>query len=198
MDEKAEEGVMIKAQNAAFVNADNGMLVKSEYGMANTENENINAENGALVKVPNGALVKVENEVKPDDEDEDEDEDTEIDYATDADWNRLRWRRFQINEGQFDFSVSLFKELEKEYSEKSYIFSPLSVYRVLLLSYMGLYLSNDATETLKESLGLGWASNETYLFKAFQMAEESKGDLGDGIEFETADKLYISVGTSVK
>lgn len=86
--------------------------------------------------------------------------------------------------GQHDFSISMLKTLEKNYPNKSHVFSPHSTYRVLLLTYLGLRLKDLTVESLEHGMHLEWANSEDDVVEAYkaELRERSSRVLGKDIE----------------
>ena len=107
---------------------------------------------------------------------------------------------YRLNAGQHDFSISMLKMLEKNYPGQNHIFSPHSTYRALLQSYLSLDLSKETVESLERSLHLDWAKSEGDVVDAYRAESTARANrvLGDTIEFESANKLYVSEGFSLK
>lgn len=75
---------------------------------------------------------------------------------------------YRLYNGQHDFSISMLKTLEKNYPNKSHVFSPHSTYRVLLQTYLGLELSELAVESLERGMHLEWANSENDVVEAYK------------------------------
>ena len=108
---------------------------------------------------------------------------------------------YRLNAGQHDFALSMLKMLEKNYPGRNHIFSPHSTYRVLLQTYLSLPLSKDTAKSLEHGMSFDeWAESESDVVDALKADSNQKARsiLGNGIEFESVDKLYVSGESSLK
>ena len=108
---------------------------------------------------------------------------------------------FRLNAGQHDFALSMLKMLEKRNPGQNQIFSPHSTYRVLLQTYLSVDLSKETVQSLEKGMGLDtWAESESDVVAAFKADsnEKVRRVLGDGIEFESVDKLFVAGESSLK
>jgi len=99
----------------------------------------------------------------------------------------------KLFKGQQIFTVNFLREMLKEYPDKNLFFSPYSVYRALLLAYMG---SKNATENaLYEALNLHWSQEKSEVMSAYKSEKAKRQAFSDtekSMQFEAADKFFFS------
>lgn len=99
----------------------------------------------------------------------------------------------KLFKGQQIFTVDFLRELLKQNPNKNLFFSPYSLYRALLLAYVG---SRNATEqALYNSLNLHWSKDKNEVLSAYKNEKQNRLAFSrqeQQLEFESADKFFFN------
>lgn len=98
-----------------------------------------------------------------------------------------------LYDGQREFFISLLNGLQKAGKSKgNVLFSPHSIYHALLLAYVGS--AGETEQSLKRSLNLEWADSKADVIQAYKQIKALRNERseGDGVEFNSVDKFYIT------
>ncbi|XP_031634285.1 serine protease inhibitor 88Ea-like isoform X2 [Contarinia nasturtii] len=104
--------------------------------------------------------------------------------------------------GQLNFSLKLLDSLQKEQPNESIIYSPHSLYQVLLLAYFGA--GGKTEKELKDLLGLHWAESKADIEYMYELEKEVRAERfqsqsqNQTIEFNSVNKLYVSAKFRLK
>lgn len=90
-----------------------------------------------------------------------------------------------------DFSIGLLKSLQKNYPDRTHIFSPHSVYRVLTLAHLAS--SGHTEQSLAHALHLNWAHTKQDVYDAYLADDQQRANRNfETTEFDSADRLFVS------
>lgn len=105
---------------------------------------------------------------------------------------------YRLYTGQKRFSASLLNSFRKNYPAKNLFFSPHSTYRALLIAYFGA--EGETKKSLEEALFLTWANDKSAIAEAYknEALARVKRAYGDGIQFDSVDKLYVTKDAQLK
>lgn len=100
--------------------------------------------------------------------------------------------------GQRKLSVNLLRAIQKNQPNKNVFFSPHSIHRVSLLTYLGAM--GETEKLLKKTLQLEWINSKTDVSHAFESEKLARANRREHqtIEFNSVDKLYFSNGLELK
>ncbi|XP_031634251.1 serine protease inhibitor 88Ea-like [Contarinia nasturtii] len=106
-------------------------------------------------------------------------------------------RTYQPYFGQLNFSLKILDSLQKEHPNENVFYSPHSLYRTLLLAYLGA--GGETEKELKDLLGLHWAESKADIEYMYKLEKEVRAkrfqsqSQNQTIELNSVNKFYVSV-----
>lgn len=93
--------------------------------------------------------------------------------------------------GQRKFFVGLLNAFQKVEPNETFLFSPHSIFRALLLNYF--IAEGNIEELLKKTLQLDWAKSKADVSHAYEFEKLARANCRENqtVEFNSVDKLYF-------
>ncbi|XP_055307140.1 serine protease inhibitor 88Ea-like [Sitodiplosis mosellana] len=105
---------------------------------------------------------------------------------------------YRLYRGQSHFALSMLKAMTKQNPQNNQIFSPHSTYRALLIAYFGT--EGQSMKSLGKSMYMDWADDKKYNARSYkaELMARSERFLGQGLQFNSVDRLYVSKEVELK